>query len=180
MSTKRTKINRKTALAMLGVAATMAYATPNILSLGQAHAGSGGGPEGGRGFFSGIFGGGSLPRGFSEGGGTGFIIKDQVTKKECGDCHQPYGADALPQGSWKRIMADLPNHFGEDASLDEPTRKHIENYLVANAVKGDGPLRITEQGWFSSVHRGEARLRAGASWSNCAGCHQQRGWNPKR
>jgi len=181
MSTKKTKINRKTALAMLGIAATMAYATPNVLSLGQAHAASGGGPDGGSGFLSSIFGGGNRPRGFSEGGGNGFNIKDKVTVKECSDCHQPYGADALPQGSWKRIMGNLSNHFGEDASLDEPTRKHIEDYLVANAVKGDGPLRITKQNWFSSIHQGgEARLPAGASWSNCAGCHQQRGWNPKR
>jgi len=179
MPTKSPKMNRKTALAILGVAATMAYATPTMLSLDPAHASGGG--NGGGGFFSGggFFGGGGSPRGFGSGGG-GFVINDQVTATECGDCHQPYGADALPQGSWKRIMGDLSNHFGEDASLDEQTRSHIENYLVSNAPAGDGPLRISEQPWFMSQHRGEARLRRGGSWARCADCHTQRGWTPKR
>lgn len=184
MSMKSPKMNRKTALAMLGVAATMAYATPNMLSLGQAHASGGGGGGffggGGSGGGGGFFGGGSQPRGFGSGSGS-FRINDQITVTECSDCHQPYGADALPQGSWRRMMGDLSNHFGEDASLDEQTRRHIENYLVSNAPSGDGPLRITEQPWFSGEHRGEARLRRGQSWADCASCHgRQQGWNPQR
>ena len=180
MSIKNSKMNHKTAIAMLGVAATLAYATPNMLSLGEAHA-SGGGNGGG--FFSGFGGGsgaGGGPRGFGSGSGS-FRINDQITMTECSDCHQPYGGDALPQGSWRRMMGDLSNHFGEDASLDEQTRRHIENYLVSNAPAGDGPLRITEQPWFIGDHRGEARLRQGQTWGQCASCHgRQQGWNPKR
>jgi hypothetical protein len=177
MSMKGNKMNHKKALAMLGIAAAVAYATPALLSMNQAHAS--GGNEGG---FGGFFGGGGGPAGFGSGAG-GFMINDPVTAKECGDCHQPYGADALPQGAWRRMMNDLSNHFGEDASLDDQTRTHIENYLVRNAPPGDGPLRITEQGWFVSEHRREVSQRAiqrAGSMANCAACHRQSGWTPKQ
>ena len=180
MSKKDNKMNRKKAIAMLGIVATVAYTTPTMLSLDNAHAsgGSGGG-------FFGLGGGsgGSNLRGFGSGAGVGFIINDQITATECGDCHQPYGAEALTQGAWLKVMRDLPNHFGEDASLDEPTRAHIENYLVNNSSSGNGPIRITEQRWFVSEHRGEVSNRAmkrAGSMANCAACHGQRGWNPKK
>ncbi|PHS79725.1 MAG: hypothetical protein COB59_00085 [Rhodospirillaceae bacterium] len=176
MSIKNTKMNRKKALVMLGMVAAVAYAAPNMTSLGDAHAsggGSGGGFFGGFGGF-GSGGGGNQPRGFGSGTG-GFIINDQITATECSDCHMAYGPDALPSGSWKRMMGNLSNHFGEDASLDEQTRSHIENYLVSNTYAGDGPLRITEQPWFASEHRGEARLGRGQTWANCNACHRSRG-----
>lgn len=174
MSIKKTKMTRKTALAMLGIAAAIAYTTPSMMSLNEAHASGGGGG----GFFGGFggFGGSAKPRGFGSGAG-GFNIRDQVTATECGDCHQPYGADALPQGSWQRMMGNLSNHFGEDASLDAQTRDHITNYLVSNSPSGDGPssMRITDQGWFTGAHRGEARLRQGVKWNQCDSCHRGRG-----
>lgn len=183
MSKKDNKMNRKKAIAMLGIIASVAYTTPTMLSLDNAHAsgGSGGGFFGFGG--SGGGSGGSNLRGFGSGAGVGFIINDQITATECGDCHQPYGAEALTQGAWLKVMRDLPNHFGEDASLDEPTRAHIENYLVNNSSSGNGPIRITEQRWFVSEHRGEVSNRAmkrAGSMANCAACHGQRGWNPKK
>jgi len=180
MSMKNTKMNHKKALALLGIAAAVAYTTPNMMSLNEAHASGGGG--GGGGFFGGVSGffAGGQPRGFGS-GASGFNITDKITATECGDCHQPYGADALPQGSWRRIMGDLSNHFGEDASLDNQTRDHITNYLVSNTAAGDGPLRITETRWFRSAHNGEARLRQGGKWMNCDSCHRSRNsWQPKR
>lgn len=163
----------KKSLAMLGVAATMAYAAPLMTALGEAKASGGGGSFFGGGGGSGGGYGGGKPRGFGSGSG-GFFINDPVTLKECSDCHQAYGADALPQGSWRQIMGNLQNHFGEDASLDEQTRSHIQNYLVSNAMPGNGPLRITEQSWFIGEHRGEVsffqRQRA-QSMANCNGCH---------
>lgn len=179
MSKKGKTMNHKNALAMLGIAAAVAYATPSMLSLDSAAA-SGGGNGGG--FFGFMGGDGGKPAGFGSGAG-GFMINDQVTAKECGDCHQPFGADALPQGSWRRIMNDLPNHFGEDASLDEQTRAHIENYLVRNSAPGEGPLRITETNWFRSEHNREVSQRAmqrAGSMANCYACHRQSGWSPKK
>ncbi|HEY9081115.1 hypothetical protein [Magnetovibrio sp.] len=182
---QKKKIKYAKALAMLGVAATVAYTTPALTLLGQAHA-SGGGNGGG--FFSGGFfgmgGGGSGGgkgglSGFGSGGG-GFVITDQITATECGDCHMVYGPEALPQGSWRKLMGNLPNHFGEDATLDEPTRRHIENYLVSGAQPGDGPIRITEQSWFMSEHRGEvsrSSMERAKSMANCNACHRG-GSNP--
>ena len=94
MSTKGNKMNHKKAMAMLGFAAAVAYAAPTMLSLDQAQAS--GGKEGG-GLF-GFMGGSGKPRGFGSGAG-GFVIRDQVTAKECGDCHQPYGADEIGRAS---------------------------------------------------------------------------------
>lgn len=177
---KSRKTKYAKAIAMLGVAATVAYTTPILTNMSQAHA-SGGGEGGGlfgkggflgMGFGSGAGMGGGLS-GFGSGGG-GFTITDQITMTECGDCHMVYGPEALPQGSWRAIMADLPNHFGEDASLDEQTRQHIENYLVSNAPAGNGPLRITETSWFKSEHRGEvsrAEMERAKSFANCDACH---------
>jgi hypothetical protein len=70
----------------------------------------------------------------------------------------------------------LARHFGEDPSLNAAKAAEIENYLVAQAGRGDGSLlRITEQPRFVGKHR---RITA-ATWdrpdikarSNCVACH---------
>jgi Dihaem cytochrome c len=110
---------------------------------------------------------------------------------ECTACHMFYLPGLLPQRSWSAIMADLPNHFGGDASLDDATRQQIEDYLVANAADAGGrqsgllrgvsmdevPLRITGMPWFKSVHGTRARDFAKndpaiKTISNCTGCHR--------
>ena len=181
---KTTKMSRRKAIAMLGVGVLAAYVAPTLTPLSGARAsgGSGGGGFFGRGSGGGKNRGGSgggKNRGgglssFGSGGQGQFIINEQTTLTECAECHMPYGAEALPQGSWKRIMGDLPNHFGEDASLDEATRQHIENYLVSNSQPGTGPLRISETRWFVSEHRGEVSdrsLKKAKAWANCDACH---------
>jgi len=60
-------------------------------------------------------------------------ITDQITKDECSACHFAFPAAMLPQASWKKILRDLENHFGEDASLDAQTTQHIKEYLVARS-----------------------------------------------
>jgi len=136
-------------LRILGFAATLAYCTPLLTPLSAVKAS----------------------------GSIGFFIKDAVTVKECGACHQPYDPGLMPQGSWRRVMANLQNHFGDDASLDETTRAHIEKFLVSRALKGDGPLRITEQRWFTQEHRGGFSFSffdkdpAPTNLSNCNSCH---------
>ena len=98
---------------------------------------------------------------------------------ECGDCHMAYPAGLLPSRSWEAIMATLPDHFGDDASLDPATQADILTYLSANSANGaksaksakstksDGnagrmlrgmaadatPLRITELPYFKRKHR---------------------------
>jgi hypothetical protein len=139
------KSSYQNSLVMLGIAATMAYSVPLLTSMDQAHAS--GGREG---------------RKISS-------VSDPMTAKECSDCHQIYGAGLLPQGSWRHIMGNLQNHFGEDASLPEKTRSQIESFLVNNSPPGDGPLRITETIWFKRQH-GKVK-----DMSKCNDCHGRGG-----
>ena len=103
--------------------------------------------------------------------------------QECGSCHLAFSPGLLPAQSWRRLMADLPRHFGSDASLDAPTTQAIATWLVANAgtfksVREAPPQdRITRSAWFVREHREIAP----ATWqrasikspAQCAACHTQ-------
>ncbi|MGC9447652.1 diheme cytochrome c [Cereibacter johrii] len=119
-----------------------------------------------------------------EGRRAAIVVTDPTTKEECSACHIAYPAAFLPARSWQALMSDLPNHFGEDASLDDRTRADIEAYLVANAADGgrslrgvaetDTPLRISELPWFKREHSDEVTPRMmekAKSMANCAACH---------
>ena len=117
------------------------------------------------------------------------LITNQLTKNECSACHFAYPASMLPAASWERIMGSLENHFGEDASLDTETTKHITKYLVAQAgdidlwsskfVRGldkqNPPIRITETKFWIRQHPAifKEKLQSGLAGlkSNCAVCH---------
>ena len=102
-------------------------------------------------------------------------------QQECAACHLAYPPGMLPAASWKRVMANLPRHYGADASLDPATVKEISAWLGANAgtykrVREAPPQdRITTSGWFGREHRKiapEAWKRAAIGGrANCAACH---------
>lgn len=119
-------------------------------------------------------------------------IKNVPVVKECGACHMAFQPQFLPRKSWSKIMDNLDNHFGEDASLAEAPRREIADYLLANAgdvsrsregrkfVKSIGngplPLRITEVPRWVREHR-EVRAKAWSdprvrSKANCQACHR--------
>lgn len=108
-------------------------------------------------------------------------VKDPLTLKECGACHIAFPPALLPAASWKAVMADLPNHFGEDASLPADKVAAISEYLTQNAgrsglVAGAPVLRISEQGWWIREHRNEvppARWAEVGSKANCKACHRK-------
>ena len=128
----------------------------------------------------------------AEGGANLPPVADSVTVKECGACHIPYQPQMLPARSWRAIMADLGNHFGDNATLPDKTRSQIEAYLVANAADAPAsmsygwrflrgippdatPLRITETSFWNRAHSEisdavfsdpKVKLR-----SNCVACH---------
>ena len=97
----------------------------------------------------------------------------------------------LPKSSWMRMMGDLKNHFGDDASLDAANTERIARYLNANAADSgsqrnggkllrgvsmeNAPLRITELPRWVSEHRkisaAEWKSRKVGSKANCAACH---------
>ena len=54
--------------------------------------------------------------------------------EECGSCHTLYPPFLLPANSWKKMMANLEDHFGDDASLDSDTKDSIESFLVKNSA----------------------------------------------
>ncbi len=54
---------------------------------------------------------------------------------ECGACHTLYPPSLLPKHSWELMMADLENHFGDDASLDQPAQQSILAYLLKNSAE---------------------------------------------
>jgi hypothetical protein len=104
---------------------------------------------------------------------------------ECGACHLPFPPALLTAPDWKRVMARLDRHYGDNASLDEKTRREIEDFLVRNAstrsrMAGAGdPPRLTASAWFRREHREvpqaiwrDARVK---SASNCSACHSRAG-----
>lgn len=109
---------------------------------------------------------------------------------ECGSCHMAYPPGMLPARSWDALLADLPHHFGDDATVAEPTRAALAAYATANAAdvsnyrlsrvlaratEGTTPLRVSTipdilsqhdeipKSWFAEP---DIRSRA-----NCVACH---------
>lgn len=107
-------------------------------------------------------------------------VRDALTRKECGECHMAFQPALLPADSWRRMMGNLADHFGDNATLSPDKAKAIEAYLVGNARNGwrDGaaPGRITETRWFVHEHRKiPERVWARAdvvTQSNCVACHK--------
>lgn len=123
-------------------------------------------------------------------------VQDETVSKECGDCHMVFPPSRLTGNAWKKIMATLENHFGDDASLDAATTKQIEDYLVAHALDAKGgirtkmrleawkkkgivdPIRITETPEWTRHHTRERHYKNMAKavgydgGSNCIRCHR--------
>ncbi len=115
-------------------------------------------------------------------------VDDPVTKSECSACHMAYPASLLPARSWKALMSDLGNHFGEDASLDPKTADHIRAWLMANAADTGGnlpglmqgmpqnmtPLRISEVPIIKRIHDevGSRWRKKVGSMARCNACHR--------
>jgi len=114
----------------------------------------------------------------------------RVYQAECGDCHAPYHPSLLPRDSWRKLIAGLDNHFGEDASLDPQTTLEISSFLnrysaenwdteAANRFRitdPKAPLQITKTPYWLRKHEDLApadfKLKKVAVRSNCAACHQ--------
>ncbi len=120
-------------------------------------------------------------------------VKDPVVKEECGSCHLAFSPAMLPASSWQRMMGNLKNHFGDDASVDAQAAKRINDYLVANAADApatsgrapskllrgvdlnSAPQRITQLPQWVHKHRKvpdwEWRHKEVRSKTNCLACH---------
>jgi len=119
--------------------------------------------------------------------------KQSMYKAECASCHMAYPAWLLPARSWQKIMTNLDNHFGDNASLDPATLKTLTNYLLDNSAENSGvrradkmlrylprdttPIRISTLPYLRHEHDEipERYIKANSevkSMSNCAACHQ--------
>lgn len=119
-------------------------------------------------------------------------VTDPVVKKECSACHMAYPAGLLPARSWQAVMANLKDHFGENAELDAETTKRVTDYLVAGAADqgrsgklmrdlsaSQTPRRVSELPWFVRKHERKGRIspeslkrRGAKSAANCNACHK--------
>lgn len=109
-------------------------------------------------------------------------ITNSLVKEECGSCHFAFQPKFLPAASWQKMMNELDDHFGEDASLDPGDSARIEAYLVDNAGRrkydaNNPPQRITELGWFTHEHserevKNMVKRYNVKSLLECASCHK--------
>lgn len=113
-----------------------------------------------------------------------------VYAKECGACHEAFHPSLLPAASWRSMMAQLSDHFGEDASLADAQAGAISDWLAANAaetfdtkagnvfrrVNSTEPLRITQTRFWLHKHEDISKdvfaRKAVGSKLRCAACHQ--------
>ena len=108
---------------------------------------------------------------------------------ECSACHIAYPASLLPAKNWGTLMAQLDNHFGEDASLDQASVDEITTYLfkhssdsvdtkpahVFSTTNPASPLTITETPFWKNTHRNipEDVFKRAPIYGNgnCVACH---------
>jgi cytochrome b len=113
---------------------------------------------------------------------------DPIFAEQCGACHLPFPPSLAPASTWAAITADLPHHFGADASLSPDQAAHISAWLAANSAEhwdtlpshvlrtpAPGSRRITDTPGWQRRHRAiSAATFASAPIyrrSDCAACH---------
>lgn len=62
-------------------------------------------------------------------------VTNTLYKQECGACHFAYQSGLLPAKGWSKIMKELENHFGVDATLMKEDEISIAHYLNTNSAE---------------------------------------------
>ncbi len=116
------------------------------------------------------------------------LIPPQTYVDNCGSCHTAYSALLLPSASWKQIMGNLQNHFGDTVEIDAADKETVARWLQGNAadtgttrrgskiakkLHGATPARITECRWFIHKHDDvpQESINNAQGLKNCAACH---------
>jgi len=120
-------------------------------------------------------------------------VTNALYKDECGSCHFAYQPGLLPERSWKEIMRNLADHFGDNAELSSGSYQQINAYLSENSADRSNdrrskkimrsippmstPLRITDTAYIKHKHDEiPSRYISGnnkvGSLSRCDACHQ--------
>jgi len=111
------------------------------------------------------------------GGGHQYGPYPKQYVEECGSCHTPYPPQRMTADGWKVQMANLGEHYGTDASLDQTTQIAISNYLMTNAglkskyAPTEPTARMTKAEWFTKKHG--TTPPKGEKFTNCNLCHKE-------
>jgi len=117
-------------------------------------------------------------------------VNNPTYEEICGACHFPYQPELLPSVSWKKIIAGVGDHFGEEIEIDTDAKNVISGYLISNSAEKSSakravkimrslreqtPIRITEIPYIIEKHdEVDAKVfgrESIGSFSNCLTCH---------
>jgi len=119
------------------------------------------------------------------------LAKNDVWEEACSECHLAFHPSLLPARSWKLMLEQQEDHFGDDLVLDEDTITELLNYANAysadleqtepawrmnsNIAANDTPLRITEVSYWKRKHDEITddvwKRDIIKSKTNCGACH---------
>ena len=119
-----------------------------------------------------------------------YKIQNELFVKECGSCHTLYPPHLLPKKSWELLMADLENHFGDDASISQDLNENILAFLVnnsaetstmkssfnfLNSIKNQDIITMTKTTYWEKTHKDISKEifnnKEVKSKANCKACH---------
>ncbi len=119
-------------------------------------------------------------------------VTNQLYLNECGSCHFAFQPGLLPQRSWVKMMNNLADHFGSDATLEPEDQQALLKYLTENAAENAIhykrsrkiinsiannaiPDKITDVPYFVRKHKRIPQRvimqEEVSSLSNCTACH---------
>ncbi len=121
-----------------------------------------------------------------------YSLVHQDFADECGSCHITYPPYLLPQRSWRLMMSDLENHFGDDASIDKKTNLSIlaflDKYSAENSTheaalkilkslkENNSTIAITKTPYWQKRHKHIDKniflTKDVKSKANCSACHK--------
>lgn len=106
---------------------------------------------------------------------------------ECAQCHTLYAPFMQTSDKHEKIMANLENHFGDDASIDDETNKQILEFLCQNSAENSSSkwaikfaknddIAITSSPFWQKAHENidkeifkREKIKSKA---NCSACHE--------
>jgi len=111
--------------------------------------------------------------------------------EECSSCHTLYPPFLLPRASWAKMMDNLEDYFGNDASLENEDTLLIRNYLLSYAaesstkesalkilksIENNATIAITKTPYWVKRHKEidkeVFKSQKVKKISNCKACHQ--------
>lgn len=125
----------------------------------------------------------------------GFVVSVEMNKTwkdECASsCHSAFYPSLLPARSWEKILSGLNDHYGDNVTLDENSRKEILDFLMKSSAEhsttessrkmlysihsNEVPERVTDVAYWKYKHDDISedvyKRKTITSKSNCIACH---------